>query len=336
LLTGFAVVALVAGFILAETFIGRLSNHAGYYLVPVADEVKAPIPGRPRHTVFVVVDGLRRESAETMETMKALAEAGQCRITDQGGYTVSRPVYALMSTGLEVDRNGARNNEDATPLAAESFWQIAHGAGFVVQGSSHLPWFRELFPDGFDRFTVTPEHTENVFDAPWATTEGGLGDLALFHPLYVDAAGHAHGAASAEYAAAVDRADHEIARLLDRLDPDQDLVVVTSDHGHRAEGGHGGGQPEIRQVLTCFAGRNVGRLDSALRRPLDGRSIGPALSLLLGLRFPRDMRAGEDDLDTIFEIAQPGPPDDAQAEAYRADRRAAVEHFRQENRAAVA
>jgi hypothetical protein len=48
------------------------------------------------------------------------------------------------------------------------------------------------------------------------------------------------------------------------------------------------------------------------------------------------MRAGEDDLDTIFEIAQPGPPDDAQAEAYLADRRAAVEHFRQENRAALA
>ena len=33
-----------------------------------------------------------------------------------GTYTVSRPVYALLSTGLEVDRTGARNNEQTAPL----------------------------------------------------------------------------------------------------------------------------------------------------------------------------------------------------------------------------
>jgi hypothetical protein len=329
-LAAFLGVALVLGAVIGKTYVPRLPNHAGYWLVPVADEVRAPIATRPRHTVFIVVDGLRRDAAEGMASAQALAKRGQCRESDQGGYTVSRPEYALLSTGLEVDRHGSRNNDLTAPLAAESIWEIAREAGLRVTGRSHLPWFAQLFPRGFDSFTVLKSHAEDVFAAP------ELADVNVFHPLYVDEAGHRHGGASPEYASAVARADREINGLLARLDLEQDLVVLTADHGHRDEGGHGGAQPEIRHVLLCFAGRNVApntNLNTNLS-PIDGRSTAPALALLLGLRFPRHMRAGpagEDGLDAIFDVARA----DALGTAYLEDRRAAVERFRSENEATL-
>ena len=248
---GFCVVSIVVGFFLGEGYIDRLPRHAGYFLVAVDDEVRVPIPVRPRHSAFIVVDGLRRDAAETMRVTQELARAGQCRVSDQGSFTVSRPEYALLSTGLEVDRTGSRNNDLTAPLAAESIWQVARASGLHVSGSSHLRWFAQLFPEGFDRFAHQKSHVENVF----APETGELLDVNVFHPLYVDETAHQHGAASPEYAAAVARVDGEIAGLLARMDLSQDLVVMTADHGHRDAGGHGGAQPEIKNVLVCFAGR---------------------------------------------------------------------------------
>ena len=319
---GFCVLAVVVGFVLGEGYIDRLPRHAGYFLVAVDDEVRVPIPTRPRHTAFIVVDGLRRDSAETMQVAQELARAGQCRISDQGSFTVSRPEYALLSTGLEADRTGSRNNDLTAPLAAESIWQVARASGLHVAGSSHLRWFEQLFPEGFDRFAHEKDHRANVF----APEHGELLDVNVFHPLYVDEAGHQHGGASPAYAAAVARVDGEIAGLLARLDLSQDLVVLTADHGHRDAGGHGGAQPEIKNVLVCFAGRGVER--RADRAAFDGRSTAPALAVLLGLRFPRNMRAGDDGLDVLWEIAHANPENTA----YLADRRAAVAHFRTQNR----
>ncbi len=35
------------------------------------------------------------------------------------------------------------------------------------------------------------------------------------------------------------------------------LLVLTADHGHALRGGHGGPQPRVATVMTCFAGPNV-------------------------------------------------------------------------------
>src|SRR5690606_21914948 len=49
--------------------------------------------------------------------------------------------------------------------------------------------------------------------------------------------------------------------------------------------------------------------------------------VLLGLRFPRHMRAGEDALDQLWEVAAP-----ELGERYLEDRRGAVARFREANR----
>lgn len=330
----FALACGLVGAFLGDRYISRMPNHAGYYLVSVVDASKrVPIPSRPRRTFFIVVDGLRRDAAETMTVTRLLDAKGQCRISDQGSYTVSRPEYALLSTGLEADRTGSRNNDSTAPLTAESIWQIAREEGLRVSGSSHLRWFSQLFPAGFDRFVVSPEHEVNVFTAEGVAKDPL--DVNLFHPLYVDEQAHQHGAASREYDAAVKRADQEIAGLFTTIDFDRDLVLLTADHGHRDQGGHGGEQPEIKNVLLCVAGKNVDAASprgSSERASFDGRNTAPLLAVLLGLRFPRNMRAGEDNLDQIWDVVSRSQL----TEAYVADRRASVERFRIANETQLA
>lgn len=325
----FCLLCALFGDFLAETYIGRLPNHAGYHLVPVSDGIAATLvqPAlRPRHTVVVVIDGLRADKALTMSSVQALKKAGQCRDTDVGPLTVSRPVYSVISTGLEQDRTGSRNNDCTLPLAAESLWQVARRSGLRVVGVSELPWFQQLFPDGFSDFQTVPRSADH-----FTRGESELGDLALLHPIYVDEAGHDFGGASQQYAATVTRADAEFSRLLSRLDLSRDLVVFTADHGHSDRGGHGARSREVEQVLTCFAGRGVARISDDTLRPFDSRTIAPTLSVLLQLPFPRHMRAGQDKLDALFEVVDAS----TFSPAYLADRRAAVQHFRYENSVAV-
>lgn len=327
----FCVVSGLCGYLLAEGYIDRLPNHQGYFRVAVADAVPAGLAGvaglRPRHVVMILVDGLRADHATRMDSVGRLRAAGQCRLTDVGPLSVSRPVYAVLSTGLEQDRTGVRNNDCSTPIPVESIFQVAHRAGRRVFGVSELPWVRQLFPDGFDGFEVIPRSQDHFTRA-----ESDVGDLSLFLPIYVDENAHDFGAASPQYREAVARADAEIGRLLSRLDLRRDLVVLTADHGHSDRGGHGARSPEVAQVLTCFSGHGVRRLDTTAASPISSRSVAPAMSVLMGLPFPQHMRAGQDDLDVVFDLVDPV----VYTSEYLADRRAALSRFRAANRQAVA
>lgn len=321
LLLACCVVGLCVSAILGRSYSGRHSSHAGFRQVEVIDTRVAPHDlRRPRRAALVVLDGLGYREAQTMRSLSLLAAHGQCRKTHVGALSLSRPVYAVLSTGLEQDRTGARGNDDTTPLAAESVWEVARAAGRTVSVVSELAWWRELFPDGFDKYLLAGRD-ENFFRlAPPA-------DVQIIHPLYIDEAGHEHGAASPQYQAAVARADRELSEFLATLDLTRDLVIVTADHGHALHGGHGGPQDRVAHVLTCHAGVGVRHLPGpgALR----STTIGPSLALLLGLPFPSNMRAGDDDLDALWDLTDP----DAFPAGHLDERRATIERFRGENEA---
>lgn len=307
---------------LGLTYIPRMSQHAGYFLVDVDDAIASPPTSVARRATLVVVDGLREDVAREMTVVDRLRRAGQCRTSDVGPYTVSRPIYALLSTGLEVERSGARNNDETSPLRAESIWDVAAEAGRSVGVASHLPWWQELFPKAFVR-AVDLDESVDVFAVGVALQT----DVTVIHPVYVDTMGHDFGAASPEYAAAAARADREATQWLASVDLQRDLVIFTADHGHIDIGGHGAGQPEIRSVLVCMAGPSIAALGDT--GAMDSRIVAPTIAIAMGLRFPRNMRAGQDGLDTLWSIFE------LTAE-YLADRQHAVERYRERNTAALA
>lgn len=314
-----AIAAVVIGYLLGDGYIDRLPNHAGYHLVAVDDRIEAPTE-RPRHTVLVVIDGLGHEEAEPLPAFDHMEKVGACVKADVGRLTVSRPVYAVLSTGLEQDRTGSRNNDETSPLAVDSIWQSARRAGLRVTAVSEEPFWRQLFVDGFSDYVELP-----VDEDYFARAE--LADLTLIHPIYVDHAGHKNGAGSNEYRAAAQRVSQELLGLFERLDFERDALIVTADHGHALYGGHGASQPRIRLVKTCFVGRGFSK--NIPVDPVNARVVAPTLAFVLGVPFPKHMNAVEDDLDDIFEIVDV----DTATAAYVADRRAAVARFRQKNAA---
>lgn len=321
LLIACCMLGLCLSALFGRSYSARHSSHAGFHRVEVADRIDPAFDlRRPRQTAFVVFDGLGYLEAQTMRSLSLLQARGQCRKTHVGSLSLSRPVYAVLSTGLEQDRTGARGNDDTTPVAAQSIWEVARAAGLGVSVVSEVPWWRELFPDIFGQYLLA-ERAENFFRlAPPA-------DIRLIHPLYIDETGHEYGAGSSQYQAAVARADRELSEFLATLDLSRDLVIVTADHGHSLRGGHGGQQDRVAHVLTCHAGVGVRHLPD--QGELRSTTIGPSLALLLGLPFPAEMRAGDDDLDALWEIADP----DAFPAGYLDDRHASVERFRAENQA---
>jgi hypothetical protein len=318
------VFAIVVGALVGGSYSARLSDHRGNHLVPVMDSAGADKDFvRPRHVVVVVADGLRADAARTMRSFAWLEKRGACGVMDVGSLTRSRPVYALLSTGVEADRTGVRVNDDPTPVAVESIWQVARRFGLHVTATSGLAWWRELFPDGFDEYQTLPEDAD-LFAAT------SPANLSLIHPVYIDEAGHRTGAASAGYAAAVARLDGEMQPFLQRLDLGKDLVILTADHGHTARGGHGSPAPELREVSLCLAGRGV-RHSEAPFQSLDARALPALVAVFAGLPFPKHLAAGggADGLYRIFDLVDPAvvPP------AWLAHCRQAVDARRDANQA---
>lgn len=267
-----------AGYLLADHVVPRLSDHRGHYLFTNGEGTVATIARRPRRTVVAVIDGLSARDARDLPAVQRVHARGRCALTDVGLPSVSRPVYAVISSGVEQARTGVRNNDDTSPAPVDSIWGRAHAAGLRVSYRSELAWWGQLFPRAFDRATVGTAR-DDLFAAPF------VDDLTLVHPVYVDDLSHDHGRVSPEVRAALARLNGELTRALDGLDLERDLVVITADHGHRDAGGHGGPGPEITQVVTCFAGPGV-RRDRSYPH-LDTRDIAPTLAVLLGVPMPR-------------------------------------------------
>jgi hypothetical protein len=231
----------------------------------------------------MVIDGLRADAALSMRSAGWLQEHGTCRLMDVGSLTRSRPVYALLSSGVEPDRSGVRSNDAHSAAPVESLWQVARKAGLRVSGASGLSWWwQELFPDGFDEYRVAADG--NLFRAVSAG-----GGVQLIHPCTVDEAGHHAGAASSSYREAVLRVDGQLLPFLQSLEGNRDTVLVTADHGHTQRGGHGSDAPELRTVLARAAGHGIAHTPSAWAPTLEARALPALLAVLAGLPPPRHL-----------------------------------------------
>jgi hypothetical protein len=319
-----ALSSAVLSYYIANTYTVRFTAYEGFYLIPTEEPPLTQQPDAPARTILALIDGLGEEAARSMPSIQRLQREGQCVKTHTGSLTVSRPVYASISSGVEQDRTGIRNNAEpipATGTLAESIWEIAKEKGLHTTANTDLDWWQVLFPRGFTTYNMF-KHEDNFFSKD-------LSDLTLIHPSYIDEAGHAHGASSAEYQAEVSRAEKELSSLLPRLDFSKDLLIVTSDHGHTWYGGHGGLQPEIVQVLTCYAGFGVKQ--SSAEPSFNARAIGPSIALFMGLRMPKHARVDASDEAVIMGLLD----DNLYPKAYKDERSVLLKTRRTEQQRAL-
>lgn len=277
------------------------------------DPILGPEPPRlSRRVVLVVLDGLRLRDSFGIPALDDLRRHGIDAAARSHYPTISRPNHVTALTGVPPAHSGVRNNFYRAPVRIDSIMDRADAAGlasaYIADVASGVAW---MFNDDFEdiHYARWPDGLEK---AARLTLRRDY-PLVVIIPGAIDEAGHRHGADSDEYRAAVAYADQQLAAIVDALDLEHDTIVVTSDHGHTDEGGHGGTEPEVEEIPLVLAGAGI-RAGVALgeRELVD---VAPTVAALLGLPAP-----GHGVGRTITEVLDL-PPDVTTAIAEADDRR---------------
>lgn len=227
--------------------------------------------------LFVDCDGVRLDRLLETATphLDALAERGQfgpSSIHDGAmAPTLSGPGHANLLTGVWPDKHGVVDNTfdgarlDVYPGLFDRLRKVApHLSTFSsadwqplndhLIGAPHVK-LQQLGPDEADT------DRQSTDDAVAALTEADP-DVLMVYLHDADATGHRVGSESAEYAAAVERVDSQLGRLVAAVQSrptygdEAWLWVVATDHGQIGNG-HGGDEPEVRTIWLLAAGRGI-------------------------------------------------------------------------------
>jgi predicted AlkP superfamily pyrophosphatase or phosphodiesterase len=146
--------------------------------------------------------------------------------------------------------------------------------------------------------------------AAWKLLHEGP-DASVVYFEGVDAAGHEHGADSAEYRDAIRQADEltrhlvkAVAERHEQLGEDW-LIAVTTDHGHKSEGGHGEDEVEVRRSFLIT--HRVGQPLPAVLREAGVLRSEQVMGLLLDALGVTQGSWDADGVGVLRDIEQMGP-----------------------------
>ena len=252
--------------------------------------------GLAKRVILVLVDGLRLDRSRQMPSLNRLRAKGADLACASGVPSYSRPGRANLATGAPPEIHGATTNRHEGVLAIDNLFRGASRAGSTVAIAGSELW-GELFGvdlkgaaffepkvaevrGDFARVASKMMSAEARAVAFILAQQARIGVIDL---VAADYAAHEYGARSGEYARACHEADRLIGVLADRTDLWRTLLVVTADHGHLDQGGHGGNEPEVVSIPLVLAGRGVREGGAGTARQID---VAATLAALTGLPIP--------------------------------------------------
>ena len=230
--------------------------------------------------LLIGIDGVRADVLAEVATpnIDGLAASGwytaEARTTTP---SVSGPSWSSMLTGVWPEKHGVTDN---------NFTGRDYGTwpGFLTRAERERPdvatfaaidWLPlaelegggPVLPASIDTRVVL-----NGYDLGWAEADAELTAQAVQHlgnadpdAMFVylgnpDETSHLHGSIGAEYRDAIALADRHVGMLIDAVQArpgyeDEDwLLLISTDHGRRADGGHGGDSPEEMTIFILASG----------------------------------------------------------------------------------
>jgi predicted AlkP superfamily pyrophosphatase or phosphodiesterase len=237
---------------------------------------------RVPRVLLIGIDGVRPDVLAEVETpnLDALIERGAFTDRARTGYpTVSGPGWSSFLTGVWPEKHGVTDNEfqgknyDAFPdlfTRIESVrpeletWVAADWLPLVANDHNG-----PVISDAVDTKHVLDGYTEGWAEADERTVLLAETALSLRAPdamfVYLgnpDETSHQHRSIGLEYREAIALADRHVGRLVAavraRSTTEEDwLILVSTDHGRTAQGGHGGDSPEERTIFYLASGPSV-------------------------------------------------------------------------------
>jgi len=277
---------------------GRVPPATGHGLAPAA------------FVRVALLDGVDAATSRHLPHYDSVCRRGLELVVDVGFPTVSLPVQSVLWTGLTQQQTGiqfvqARIDpppDGALPARVPSSAAVAESHPFISQSFG----FARAWPAlDIDRPALA-EWEAGTFQFMALALAGSDTRLVFVHLLGADDAGHRHGRASPEFAAAAARADRVLGDLL-TIDAAahgaNSLWLVLADHGHRDAGGHGGEESEIRLVRACLVGG--GLISAPQGRLVHLVDLSRALADALG-QAPHPASAGRPLFEALAVPDQPG------------------------------
>ena len=236
--------------------------------------------GAPK-VLLIGIDGVRPDVLAEVPTpnIDALAAAGwytaEARTTTP---SVSGPSWSSMLTGVWPEKHGVTNNNFTGRDYARypSFLTRAEQARPELATFAALDWLplAHLPDDPVPLLppTIDTRITLDGYKHGWAEADGMVTAQAVEHltqadpdALFVylgnpDETSHRHGSIGVEYRDAIALSDRQVGMLMEavRARPtyagEDWLVLISTDHGRRADGGHGGNSPEEMTIFILASG----------------------------------------------------------------------------------
>ncbi|MDO5512537.1 alkaline phosphatase family protein [Corynebacterium sp.] len=230
-----------------------------------------------RHILLIGIDGARWEMIPAQSRLAALAAEGSWHGMTMEVPTISGPGWSSILTGTTHAEHGVRDNsligarlwqhpdvlsrafyrDQSTRTFAAAGWPVLvdpQGLGPVIHprmeqqyAGLHNVIARDGETHGYERIDA------EIAAITTAKLRAGGFDVGFVYFCDADDAGHVYGLVDgAGYRDALARIDAHVSDLVDavtaRAQAGEDwLVVLTTDHGHLDEGGHGGDDPRERE-----------------------------------------------------------------------------------------
>ena len=241
--------------------------------------------GPVKKVLVIGIDGVRPDVLAEVETPnldRLIAEGAFSDRARTGRPTVSGPGWSSFLTGVWPAKHGVTNNEftgkryDLYPDFLTRIEQVrpelvtfaaldwlplgADSAGGPVIGDAPDAMF---VVDGYK--LTWPGADSAVVEASARELREGNPDVLFVYLGHPDEASHEAGSIGAEYRAAIALADRHVGLLLDAVRArathaaEDWLILVSTDHGRRADGGHGGDSTEESTIFFIASGPSAAR-----------------------------------------------------------------------------
>jgi arylsulfatase A-like enzyme len=265
----------------------------------------SPPPVVRQTVVIVSIDGMRADAAQTAApNLVALSQRGAFSWRAQTVVpSITLSGHASMLSGDTPNVHGmtwAEFDPRETTITVPTIFTIARAAGLhtaMVVGKPKLAHLNA--PGSTDVFVVCGSDDDVVTRA--LAEVNAERDLLFVHLPDTDLTGHRYGWMSAQYVAALSRADQALARLVAAARPST-TFVVTADHGGHARD-HFAATPVDMTIPWVIAGPGV-KPGLALTTPVRVFDTAPTVAAVLGLDVPTPME-GRPVLEALLPRASP-------------------------------
>jgi len=274
------------------------------WLVRVRDSVhnhRSVLTGQPslndptnplvQQVVVVLIGGLRYDASFEMPFLNTLREQGlDARCTgDYPSYSQSAWTTLISGAGPEISDAPLVNlpYEQLSFLTVDGLFTEAKRANLTT-ALVGFHWWERMIPEQVvdRRFFVSATDAQSDLQVTQTALElmGNLPpNLLLIHLSEVTGAAQAYGTDSQEYRSAVQNADSHLQEIAQVMSLTRNVLIVTSDHGYLADGGHGGADTEVVITPLVMVGA---RIAQGSRDGIRQADIAPTVAALLGLAVP--------------------------------------------------